>query len=167
MVSLTELPFKTWISGVASIVAVTSGLVALSRRLAGVPVGHAIGGSLIWAVRVYLFGLLVLAIASLYKRRHETARTVCLRSALAGFALAAFYYGLAEMPDNLEDRIFGAVVVAVALCFGAVIYVVQFKAARKHCPDCAETVKTKARVCHFCGYRFEPRLTSSAVCITR
>lgn len=26
----------------------------------------------------------------------------------------------------------------------------------KICPDCAETVKAQARICRFCGYRFEP-----------
>lgn len=26
----------------------------------------------------------------------------------------------------------------------------------KRCPDCAETVKFAAKVCRFCGYRFEP-----------
>lgn len=25
----------------------------------------------------------------------------------------------------------------------------------KRCPDCAETIKAQARVCRFCGYRFE------------
>jgi uncharacterized protein UPF0547 len=29
-------------------------------------------------------------------------------------------------------------------------------AATKVCPDCAERVKAAARVCRFCGYRFEP-----------
>lgn len=29
-------------------------------------------------------------------------------------------------------------------------------AAEKVCPECAETVKLEARVCRFCGYRFEP-----------
>ena len=27
--------------------------------------------------------------------------------------------------------------------------------ATKVCPDCAETVKAAARVCRFCGHRFE------------
>lgn len=27
----------------------------------------------------------------------------------------------------------------------------------KRCPDCAETVKSAAKVCRFCGYRFEPQ----------
>jgi hypothetical protein len=28
----------------------------------------------------------------------------------------------------------------------------------KTCPDCAETVKAAAKVCRFCGYRFEPEI---------
>jgi hypothetical protein len=30
------------------------------------------------------------------------------------------------------------------------------KASKKVCPDCAETVKAEANVCHYCGYRFRP-----------
>lgn len=34
----------------------------------------------------------------------------------------------------------------------------------KQCPECAETVRAQARVCRFCGYRFEePVSTASAV----
>jgi Uncharacterised protein family UPF0547 len=30
------------------------------------------------------------------------------------------------------------------------------EAERKTCPDCAETVLAAAKVCRYCGYRFEP-----------
>jgi hypothetical protein len=31
-----------------------------------------------------------------------------------------------------------------------------YKKSRIECPDCAETVKSRARVCRCCGYRFQP-----------
>jgi hypothetical protein len=33
---------------------------------------------------------------------------------------------------------------------------VKRKGEYRECPDCAEMVKSRARVCHYCGYRFAP-----------
>jgi hypothetical protein len=51
--------------------------------------------------------------------------------------------------------------VALALVLFAWLAVRRQAAARRkselqECPDCAEMVKTKARVCRYCGYRFKP-----------
>jgi uncharacterized protein UPF0547 len=36
------------------------------------------------------------------------------------------------------------------------------KPRMKRCPDCAEKVQAAAKVCRFCGYRFEPRDAGTA-----
>lgn len=37
----------------------------------------------------------------------------------------------------------------------------QEQATLKKCPDCAESVQGAAKVCRFCGYRFEPQLSGA------
>jgi hypothetical protein len=38
----------------------------------------------------------------------------------------------------------------------AALFGLRPKRAVKRCPECAETVLAAARVCRYCGYRFEP-----------
>jgi LPXTG-motif cell wall-anchored protein len=40
---------------------------------------------------------------------------------------------------------------------GLVIGLLTRRRRKKTCPMCAETVKAGARVCRFCGHRFDPR----------
>jgi ABC-type anion transport system duplicated permease subunit len=43
----------------------------------------------------------------------------------------------------------------------------SYKDAHKTCPECVSTVSTNARVCHRCGYRWQPPLTSAASSVNR
>jgi hypothetical protein len=38
----------------------------------------------------------------------------------------------------------------------------SYKDAHKTCPECVSTVSTNARVCHRCGYRWQPPLAAAA-----
>jgi hypothetical protein len=50
----------------------------------------------------------------------------------------------------------GAFILGVALVTWATVAREQRRGEVRECPDCAETVKAKARVCRYCGYRFAP-----------
>jgi hypothetical protein len=50
----------------------------------------------------------------------------------------------------------GAIVVATARL--AIKLPADYKRTHKACPECANMVLAKARVCHYCAYRWEPPL---------
>lgn len=78
---------------------------------------------------------------------------------LGGTAVCLF---LVILPwDETLLQIMGAVFVVVGAwplgAFALGTYQDHQRLRHKECPNCAETVKKEAKVCRFCGYRFEVR----------
>lgn len=72
---------------------------------------------------------------------------------------------LVTVPQALNDPghwsflVVGPVAFALGLMVAIVWVAVQVRndrRARRSCPDCAETIRSAARVCRHCGYRFAP-----------
>src|SRR6185295_11245850 len=69
------------------------------------------------------------------------------------------YLGLIER-DDYALALFGWVGLGM-VGLSALLYLQEISDHRregyKTCPDCSETIKVEARVCRFCGFRFEPQ----------
>ncbi|HUB99951.1 MAG TPA: zinc ribbon domain-containing protein [Solirubrobacterales bacterium] len=82
--------------------------------------------------------------------------------ALAGIGAALWFSGLLSLGDGLDRfGIFQAAGI-VTLVWSAGFIAIEsrraFRDRHKSCPECANTVLDAARVCHFCGFRWEPEL---------
>ena len=116
-----------------------------------------------------VFGLLSLVAALLprsvledLEERGELARPG-LRARALYLAFACFFAVLFALigTDPLSGTwiTIGAILLAIVGYVAIGVHrdrVAKRRAELRECPDCAETIKARARVCKYCGYRFAP-----------
>jgi hypothetical protein len=74
-----------------------------------------------------------------------------------GCLFAAFFVGVGTDPLDGVWITLGAATLLIVVFSTVTVHrntVAKRKGEYRECPDCAETIKTKARVCRYCGYRF-------------
>jgi hypothetical protein len=84
----------------------------------------------------------------------------------AGCVFSAFFAGVGTDPLDGVWITLGAASLLIVGYVSVLAYrdaAVKRKGEYRECPDCAEMVKSRARVCHYCGYRFAPPPDETAV----
>jgi hypothetical protein len=156
----------------ATVIGVFTGLgtivgTLVSDKPIGVVARTAVGcaGMALYAV----FGLACLVIALLPPRRlrrfliSANVSGLLFRPLVARAVYLALAYGtvLVVQDEGLDPKsglwlASGGFILAVAVVTWVVVQRERRQGEVRECPDCAETVKAKARVCRYCGYRFLP-----------
>lgn len=90
------------------------------------------------------------------------------RSKVAAFFIGAFWLLMAlyvcfiERPGSMTrfdiEAACGIGAIVVATAYLAIKLPADYTSTHKPCPECANMVLEKARVCHYCAYRWEPPL---------
>ncbi|MFL5898384.1 MAG: hypothetical protein ACJ76D_07970 [Solirubrobacterales bacterium] len=80
----------------------------------------------------------------------------------AVWLLMALYVCFIERPGSMThfdiEAVIGVGAVAVVTARLAIKLPADYQRTHKACPECANMVLEKARVCHYCAYRWEPPL---------
>jgi hypothetical protein len=156
MGTLTELPIWRGVQIAASVVGVVASTTAIVRAFAGVPVGRTVTQGLGWLAVIYAAGFAVAVLVATWRVR---ARWWLIPVGLIAFVFCAVgSFGLLISRSETGSIVIGGFCLGVVLLWG-VIGLVSFVSASargvQECPDCAEKIKAKARVCRYCGYRFQ------------
>lgn len=144
---------KSWLVSLAAMVIALVIAASVEDLLAGLAV----------AAAVFLFGYPVLSTHRAWNRRGDPERGVqvvisALPLAMAGWVVTSSVVdkGFAFTAESFE-WVGGDVVVFLAFLF-FVSFVPRWKQQRKVCPECCKVVKSKARVCAHCNFRWEAPL---------
>ena len=96
-----------------------------------------------------------------YPARHPRLNVVYWWALVLGVIAAMFSASLTHSPDAREAwQAAGAyaVLLTAVLLHRTHVHFDTAAAEKRQCPDCAEVVSVRARVCKHCGYRWKPPL---------
>jgi Uncharacterised protein family UPF0547 len=151
-----ESSLASWVRICASAAGLISAAVAAGRAVAGTGLLTAVYESAGWLGAAYMGCAVIFMMRLAWRARRR--RLLAAIYGLGALACAFSIFGWVAAVHQESDKIAGAIVGGVGFSGVAGYYAIDAAErrarSRKQCPDCCETIKAAARVCPFCGYRF-------------
>jgi hypothetical protein len=123
--------------------------------------GSTLSAALAIMAWIYYFGTAILlawtVVAEKGIRERASGAAICVG------VLAAIVFMSHRFTDFIPDgfgglQIIGAIFFCTIAGIASIALVESYRDNHKICPECVNTVNAKARVCEYCGYRWEPPL---------
>jgi hypothetical protein len=145
-------------------------LVVAGLSVVGFLVGLGTSGLMVAFAVIGLLYFLMIPVSLIYfELNDDTERSIQYR--IREYLFIAFFVGLwvaalvkALQADDTHFGLFpffGMIATAAVVMVLSYAFVLLYRRSHQTCPECMNVIHAEARICHYCGFRFRPRVPAA------